>query len=145
VFDAVELSKKRADYGPATAQNEKNVFIGEAIDKISARDGKDELKAFDGIFLLYSGDRVQTTRGGLYWPHRGTANLQGKRWAYFIVPEGGGRMSSISVIAHEFGHMLGLPDLYARPENPGSEGLGVWCAMSNENGNGKPQHFCAWC
>jgi hypothetical protein len=49
------------------------------------------------------------------------------------------------VIAHEFGHMLGLPDLYARPENPGSEGLGVWCAMSNENGNGKPQHFCAWC
>ena len=26
---------------------------------------------------------------------------------------------------HEFGHMLGMPDLYARPENPGMEGLGV--------------------
>jgi hypothetical protein len=40
--------------------------------------------------------------------------------------------------------MLGLPDLYARPENPGMEGVGVWCAMSNQVGNGKPQHFCAW-
>lgn len=145
VFDWVEVSKKRADYAPGTSQNEKNALIGEALDKIAARDGKDALKDFDGVFIQYAGDRVQTNRGGLYWPHRGTANLQGKRWAYFIVPEGGGRMSSISVIAHEFGHMLGLPDLYARPENPGSEGLGVWCAMSNENGNGKPQHFCAWC
>jgi len=38
-----------------------------------------------------------------------------------------------------------LPDQYARPENPGSEGLGAWCAMSNQSGNGRPQHFCAWC
>jgi hypothetical protein len=41
--------------------------------------------------------------------------------------------------------MLGLPDLYARPENPGSEGLDIWCAMSNQAGNGRPQHFSAWC
>jgi immune inhibitor A len=27
---------------------------------------------------------------------------------------------------------------------PGSEGVGVWCCMSNQVGNGKPQHFCAW-
>src|SRR5262245_5022197 len=24
----------------------------------------------------------------------------------------------------------GLPDLYAQPNNPGAEGLGVWCTMS---------------
>jgi hypothetical protein len=53
-------------------------------------------------------------------------------------------MANISVFCHEFGHMLGLPDLYARPENPGSEGVGVWCAMSAQVGNGRPQHFCAW-
>ena len=41
--------------------------------------------------------------------------------------------------------MLGLPDLYARPELPGSEGVWQWCAMSNQIGNGRPQHFSAWC
>lgn len=145
VFEWVEVGRKRADYAPGTSQNEKTAFISEALDKIAARDGKDVLKTFDGLFLMYAGDRVNTNRGGLYWPHRGNANVQGKRWPYFIVPEGGQRMGSISVIAHEFGHMLGLPDLYARPENPGSEGLGGWCAMSQENRSGKPQHFGAWC
>ena len=53
-------------------------------------------------------------------------------------------MNDISVFCHEFGHMLGLPDLYARPEQPGSEGVWQWCAMSNQIGGGRPQHFCAW-
>ena len=53
-------------------------------------------------------------------------------------------MADISVFCHEFGHMLGLPDLYARPENPGMEGSGVWSAMANQVGRGRPQHFCAW-
>src|SRR5262245_32938341 len=145
VFEWVEVGKKRTDYSPGTSQNEKTAYISEAMAKLAERDGKDALKDFDGLFLMYAGDRVTTNRGGLYWPHRGNANLQGKRWPYFIVPEGGQRMGSISVIAHEFGHMLGLPDLYARPENPGSEGLGGWCVMSQENRSGKPQHFGAWC
>jgi len=145
VFEWVEVGKKRADYMPGTSQTEKNAYIAEALGRVAERDGKDVLKDFDGLFLMYAGDRVNTNRGGLYWPHRGNANVQGKRWPYFIVPEGGQRMGSISVIAHEFGHMLGLPDLYARPENPGSEGLGGWCAMSQENRSGKPQHFGAWC
>lgn len=53
-------------------------------------------------------------------------------------------MTNISVFCHEFGHMLGLPDLYARPEVPGMEGVGSWCAMSQQNSNGRPQHFSAW-
>jgi hypothetical protein len=53
-------------------------------------------------------------------------------------------MGNISVFCHEFGHMLGLPDLYARPENPGSEGVGAWCIMSQQTGGGQPQHFSAW-
>ncbi len=88
---------------------------------------------------------MKTTRGGLYWPHRANVGYGGRRLPYFIVDEGGSSMKNISVFAHEFGHMLGLPDLYARPELPGSEGVGVWCAMSNQVGNGKPQHFSAWC
>jgi M6 family metalloprotease-like protein len=144
VFDFVEVGKKREEY----ARGRKDVLFGEAIDKLLAREGKDALAQFDGIFFLYAGKLPPgTVRGGgsLYWPHRSNVNHGGKRWPYFIVAEGGEKMANISVFAHEFGHMLGLPDLYARPEAPGLEGLGQWCLMSNQVGNGKPQHASAWC
>jgi M6 family metalloprotease-like protein len=142
VFDPVQVGRKRAEYG---SDSNRSALLTEALDKLLARDGRDALKDFDGLCFIYAGGRVQTNRGGLYWPHRATVAHQGKRWPYFICAEGGARMGNISVFCHEFGHLLGLPDLYARPENPGSEGLGVWCAMSNQSGNGQPQHFSAWC
>jgi M6 family metalloprotease-like protein len=142
-FAPVEVSKKRMEYsGPGT---NRLALLTEALDKLLAREGKDALKDFEGIIYVYAGGRPQVARGSLYWPHRASVNYQGKRWPYFICNEGGERMANISVFCHEFGHMLGLPDLYARPENPGSEGLGIWCAMSNQAGNGRPQHFSAWC
>ncbi len=144
VFEFVAVSKKRQEYAAANTGNAKTALLGEALDKLLERDGKNTLDGFDGVFFLYAGEKVQTNRGSLYWPHRATYSHKGKAWPYFIVQEGGAKMCDISVICHEFGHMLGLPDLYARPENPGSEGVGVWCAMSNQVGQGKPQHFCAW-
>jgi M6 family metalloprotease-like protein len=140
-FDYVQVSKNRMDYNTGS----KNVLLTEAIDKLLARDGKDALKDFDGVFYIYAGGRMQVARGSLYWPHRSNVQHNGKSWPYFICPEGGERMANISVFCHEFGHMLGLPDLYARPENPGMEGAGIWCAMANQAGNGRPQHFSAWC
>jgi M6 family metalloprotease-like protein len=142
----VEAKKKRLEYttGSGTDTKEKTGLLTEGLDLYVAKHGKEALKDYDGIFFLYAGGRVQTTRGGLYWPHRANVTHNGKRWPYFIVQEGGARMNDISVFCHEFGHMLGLPDLYARPELPGSEGVGVWCAMSNQAPNGRPQHFCAW-
>jgi M6 family metalloprotease-like protein len=144
VFDWVEVSKKRADYAQGTGSS-RTGLLAEALDVLHAREGSEALKEFDGVFFLYAGGRFQTNRGGLYWPHRASVSYQGRRLPYFIVPEGGNEMSNISVICHEFGHMLGLPDLYARPENPGSEGLGIWCCMSNQAGSGRPQHMSAWC
>jgi M6 family metalloprotease-like protein len=143
VFDPVLVSKKRADYA-----NDLNRFalLNEALDKLLARDGAKALDGLDGIFFMYSGNRFQTNRGALYWPHRATMRYKGKNWAYFICPEGSSRMDTISVLTHEFGHMLGMPDLYARPESPGSEGLGIWCTMAVGHGNnGRPLHFSAWC
>ena len=128
----VEVSKKRTEYstGSGTSTREKSALLTEALDKLRGKNGKDALKDYDGIFFLYAGGRVQTTRGGLYWPHRANVTPRRQAWPYFIVQEGGERMNDISVFCHEFGHMLGLPDLYARPEVPGMEGVGVWCAMS---------------
>lgn len=142
----VEASKKRMDYssGSGTSSGEKLGLLTEALERYTKQAGKDALKDYDGVFFLYAGGRVQTTRGGLYWPHRASVTFGGRRIPYFIVQEGGTTMNDISVFCHEFGHMLGLPDLYARPELPGSEGVGQWCAMSNQIGGGRPQHFSAW-
>ena len=143
VFPPVEVSKKRAEYSSTPSRT---ALLDEAMNLLTKRDGADALKNYDGIFFLYAGARLQTTRGGLYWPHRSNFTYKGKSWGYFICPEGGSEMASISVISHEFGHMLGLPDLYAKPEVPGSEGVGVWCTMSNGHGrDGKPLHISAWC
>jgi M6 family metalloprotease-like protein len=140
VFDFLAVSKKRAEYG----QGNRFALFNEALDKLLARGGKEALKNFDGLFFLYAGKRAFGVRGGIYWPHRATLRYQGKWWPYFICPEGGPAMASISVVAHEFGHMLGLPDLYPNQEKP--EGLGVWCTMSVGHGeDGKPLHLSAWC
>jgi M6 family metalloprotease-like protein len=146
VFDWIEVSRKRAEYAQGTNASDRSIFFTEALDRLRDREGATVLEDFDGLLFLHAGDRVNTAnRGSLYWPHQGNTPYRGARWAYFICPEGGRRMADISTACHEFGHSLGLPDLYARPENPGSEGLGIWCCMSNESGRGRPQHFGAWC
>jgi M6 family metalloprotease-like protein len=147
VFDWLKLEKKRADYSQGTASTRtRTLFFNEVLDKLRERDGSDALQDLDGLLFIYAGDRFPTAnRGTLFWPHRNTTTYKNKRWPYIICAEGGPRMANISVFCHEFGHILGLPDQYARPENPGSEGLGTWCAMSNQSGNGRPQHFCPWC
>jgi len=146
-FQWITVNRKRAEYANDT---NRNALLTEALDKILARDGSHALDGYDGIFFIYAGGRYQTNRGGLYWPHRSNHFYNGKRWSYFICPESEGgsneRFSTNSVLTHEFGHMLGLPDLYARPEAPGSEGLGIWCTMANGHGQaGRPRHFSAWC
>ena len=146
VFNRIEVSKKREDYAPGNTAASKAVLLNEAIDNLLARDGKDALKDADGLLFIYAGERFPTVdRGSLYWPHRGSVTHPRKRWPYVICPEGGKRMTSISLFGHEFGHLLGLPDLYTRSETPWIEGAGLWCGMGNQFGGGRPQHFSAWC
>lgn len=65
---------------------------------------------------------------------------------YTIQPENGG----VGVFAHEFGHDIGLPDLY--DTSGGENGTGFWTLMSSGSwlgeGNGdigsKPNHMGAW-
>lgn len=59
------------------------------------------------------------------------------------------KMIQVGVFCHEFGHALGLPDLYDR--NNKSEGVGNWCVMAGGSygGDGRsaqcPVGMCAWC
>jgi M6 family metalloprotease-like protein len=53
---------------------------------------------------------------------------------------------SIGVFAHEFGHALGLPDLYATSSDATTEGIGEWGLMGAGNWNipTSPAHMEAW-
>jgi len=59
---------------------------------------------------------------------------------------GTGTPISIGVFAHEFGHALGLPDLYATSTAATNEGIGGWGLMGAGNWNipTSPAHMEAW-
>ncbi len=68
---------------------------------------------------------------------------------YVIQPEiYGGSQHTIGVFAHEYGHALGLPDLY--DTDGSSYGIGDWGLMGGGSWNGitrngdSPAHFSAW-
>jgi immune inhibitor A len=104
----------------------------------------------------------QTNRVGSTGPKVGDADNklggqrigQSKYWVgdYTVEPENGG----VGVFAHEFGHDLGLPDLYDTSGNSGGaeNSTGFWTLMSSgsygntgkpEDGIGtKPMHMGAW-
>jgi immune inhibitor A len=81
------------------------------------------------------------------WPHRSGGSdfaVAGglKVGGYFIMPAG----APLGTWVHEFGHDLGLPDLYDVTER--SHGIGRWGLMAAgswaDNGN-TPTHLSAWC
>lgn len=143
VFDYVAVSKDRMKY----AAGNKSMLFDEALGLLHKRDGDNVLDKYDGVFFLYAGARAKVEKGGIYWPHKSFYKYKGRSFNYFICPEGGAKMDSISVIAHEFGHMLGMPDLYDNANGTiNGEGLGIWCTMAVGHGkDGKPMHFSAWC
>ena len=83
----------------------------------------------------------------MIWSHKWTLptpfeNDGVKVYAYSTEPENG----KIGVFAHEFGHVLGLPDLYDTSYQ--STGVGEWCLMGGGSwgGNGsKPTRLSCWC
>ena len=60
-----------------------------------------------------------------------------------------GRRETIGVFAHEYGHALGLPDLYDTDYS--SNGIGDWSLMAGGShnyivrGGDSPAHLDAWC
>ena len=65
---------------------------------------------------------------------------------YIVQPSvnSGGGMIEIGVFCHEFGHALGLPDLYDTDYS--SEGIGDWGLMGGGSWNtpSKPAHMISW-
>lgn len=70
--------------------------------------------------------------------------------AYVIQPEKAddGGLNTVGVFVHEYGHALGLPDLYDTDYS--SVGAGMWCVMASGSWGGvsrygdRPVHMSAW-
>ncbi|MBN4076204.1 M6 family metalloprotease domain-containing protein [Gemmatimonas aurantiaca] len=117
----------------------------------------------DGVFIVHAGTGNEES-------HLGGANdIHSHKWnlkstisrdgiiidTYSMEPEEtyiGKAISPIGVFAHEYGHVLGLPDLYdtngnLEPVEGSSDGIGVWSVMASGNylgGSATPSHLDAW-
>jgi immune inhibitor A len=106
----------------------------------------------DAIFLIHAGSGAEaepnpTKRKNMIWSHKWTlpqpfVNQGVKVFAYSTEPEDG----RVGVFSHEFGHLLGLPDLYDTTFR--SHGIGDWCLMAGgswgDEGN-RPARMSCWC
>ena len=116
----------------------------------------------DACFFVHSG-RGGEGGGPSIWSHRsryagwwGSAFVTNDQSAnggyirvndYIIQPamSTSSGMIEIGVFSHEFGHAIGLPDLYDTDYS--SSGVGNWCLMSGGSWNTpiRPAHMSAWC
>ncbi|UCE19016.1 MAG: M6 family metalloprotease domain-containing protein [Gemmatimonadota bacterium] len=118
----------------------------------------------DALFIVHAGPGGEETGDSLdIWSHKwripenedgtgdGYVTDDGVRaYSYAMEPEEDeeGSLITIGVFCHEYGHVLGLPDLYDRDDS--SEGVGNWAMMGSGSwgGDGQspelPVHFCAW-
>jgi M6 family metalloprotease-like protein len=114
----------------------------------------------DGLFVVHAGTGFEdSNNGGINdihshkWQLRTARTINGVSVsAYSMEPEESyinGTISPIGVFCHEYGHFLGLPDLYDFDEtgSSNSEGLGRWSVMAAGNWLGSsrtPSHYDAW-
>jgi len=115
----------------------------------------------DVVFIVHQGPGAECGNPGFIWSHAWYMNAGGSNLSvvydgklvdrYIMQPEiscGGGHIE-IGVYCHEFGHALGLPDLYDIDNS--SAGIGNWDLMAGGSygGNGTtpetPSHMSAWC
>jgi len=160
---------------PATGANG-NYLIRDAI--IAARNGgstglvsKDNGGTIDSIIVVHAGNGNETTQGrnGDIWSifYSGDTDIIGGKsdpvtYAQAVAAgfsegdvdpetETSGITSPLGVMCHEFGHSLGLPDLYNTSFNGGTSVVGKWELMDEgpyagplNQGGTNPSHMCVW-
>ncbi len=140
-------------------------FVHEAIDKAEA-DGvnfadydNDNDGEVDGVIIIHQGKGGEGGDPNDFWSHRGWCDREYDGVIiqnYSINPElqTPTQMESIGVFCHEFGHQLGLPDLYDT-DYSGDDNCGKWGLMDSGSYNrggtqtnpagSVPAHLMGWC
>ena len=130
VFDWVTVDLAFAEIEALSHKEGRERFLQAAMAEVRARDGQQCLEDFDGLFFMHAGPIGKN----ILWSHR--ADIDGRRYITTF------EMDRINVICHEFGHVLGLPDLYAKKGL--RETFGPWCAMASGYRGKYPGSFCVW-
>jgi len=147
------------DYGFGFYPNNVQKLVEDALE---AADGRVNFANFDNdddgivdaLFIVHAGPGAEAIAGdagaSYIWSHKWSIEPQERdgKWisVYSMEPEDG----AIGVYCHEFGHVLGLPDLY--DTDGSSEGIGEWCLMGSggwcyrpgDPAGTCPAHMCAW-
>ncbi len=131
------------------------------VEAIQKAEGDIDFHEFDsdndgiirGIIIIHAGtgyeesgnlEEIHSHTSSLFYTTADTVLIE----SYTIQPEESAinqSMSAIGVFCHEWGHVLGLPDLYDTDYS--SAGVGRWSLMGsgNYNGNSKrPAHMDSW-
>jgi len=118
----------------------------------------DDDGAIDALYVVHAGPGYEENHCGKIWSHMWStyyetndASANGGKIRlerYSMQPEErcDGLLINMGVFAHEYGHILGLPDLYDYDYD--SKGAGKWSIMAAGSWNGggaSPAHFDAWC
>jgi len=148
-------------YGEDEGDNRARELVGEAIDAAEAAGvnfsvyDNDNDGTVDNLLVVHSGPGAEEgSRTEYIWSHSWSLGYMYDRYydgvrinSYLIQPETRSYgMVGIGVFCHEFGHALGLPDLY--DTDGSSEGLGEWCLMASGlwlNQEKTPAMMSAWC
>ncbi len=145
---------------PGSVSANGNYLIHDALVKARAADPLLDSAHFDEVIVMHAGNGNETTqfRNGDIWsifysqdvviPTAGGGFDEGD-----VVPETetSGIVSPLGVMCHEFGHSLGLPDLYNTSAIGGSSVVGRWEIMDSGPYDGlpnalgaNPAHMGAW-
>lgn len=147
--------------------NDKNIDLSEydikdPLDMDEDGDYDEPDGIIDYLIVIHAGKGEEVDGGTLgenaIWSHRNAisehapymkkdinGNLIGI-YDYMIVPQDAG----IGALAHEYGHVLGLPDEYNVTDNGGDNPVGYWSVMASGSWAGisagaDPTGFSPWC
>ncbi|MBU1753204.1 M6 family metalloprotease domain-containing protein [bacterium] len=126
-------------------------------DAVNATDGAVDFSKYQALMVVHAGQGEESSRSDAdihsQFMYSSTGIVQtSDRVAVYgacIMPEHEGNASPFGIFCHEFGHQLGLPDLYDTGLD--SEGIGEWSEMAAGAWNGSPiqgscpSYFDAWC
>ncbi len=110
----------------------------------------------DNLIIVHAGNAQESTNVSTdIWSHMGEIKIwNGSAWNLGYMTNDGVRAvgytmqaenSPLGMFSHEFGHLLGVPDLYDIDYS--SSGVGDWDIMASgtwSNSGNTPSHFSAW-